>query len=80
MQVVSSDDDSSVHLSRDNSTTENSTSDGDQTSEWALLVDVSSLDGGLRSLESQTNVFVPSLSSLANLGLWVVVDVRLLEK
>ncbi len=79
MQVVSSDDDSSVHLSRDNSTTEDSTSDRDQTGEWTLLVDVGSLNGGLRSLESQTNILVPSLSSLADLGLWVAVDVRLLE-
>lgn len=79
VEIVSSDDDSSVHLGGHNSTGQDLTSDGDVTNKWALLVDVRTLDGGLRSLESQSNVLDPSLGLSVSLSLWVGEDVRLLE-
>lgn len=79
VQVVSSDDDGSVHLGGDNSTGQNLTSDGDVTDEWTLLVDVGTLDGSLGGLESQTNFLDPSLGLSVGLGLWVGEDVGLLD-
>lgn len=78
VQVLSSDDDGSVHLGGHNDTGENLTSDGDITDEWALLVDVGTLNGGLWGLETETNLLVPSLGSSGGLGLWVGEDVWLL--
>lgn len=78
VQIVSSDDDGTVHLGRDNSSGQDSTSDGNQSSEWTFLVDVRTLDSGFRGLESQTGILIPSLGSSSSLGLWVDVDVRLL--
>ncbi|KAH3678686.1 hypothetical protein OGATHE_000236 [Ogataea polymorpha] len=79
VQVVSSDDDGSVHFGGHNSTGQNSTSDRDSTGERTLLVNVGTLNSGLRSLESQTDVLVPSLGSSGGLGLWVGEDVWLLR-
>ncbi|KAH3661844.1 hypothetical protein OGAPHI_006022 [Ogataea philodendri] len=79
VQVVSSDDDGSVHFGGHNSSGQDSTSDRDGTGEWTLLVNVSTLDGGLRSLESQSDVLVPSLGSSRGLSLWVGEDVWLLN-
>lgn len=79
VQVVSSDDDGSVHLGGDNSTGQNLTSDRDLTNKWALLVDVGTIDGGLRGLETKTDLLVPSLGLLVGSGLWVGEDVRLLK-
>lgn len=78
VEVVSSDDDGSVHFGGDNSTSQNLTSDGDLTSEWTLLVDVRALDGRLGSLEAQTDFLDPSLGLLVTSGLWVGKDVWLL--
>lgn len=52
VQVVSSDDDGSVHLGGDNSTGQNLTSDGNSTDEWTLLVNVGTFNSGLWGLES----------------------------
>lgn len=79
VQVVSSDDNSSVHLGRHNGTGQNLSSDGDSSGEWTLLVNVVTVNGGLWGLESQSNVLHPSLGSLGDLGLWVGENVRLLE-
>lgn len=79
VEVVSSDDDSSVHFGGNNGTGQNLTSDGNLTSEWALLVDVRALDGRLRGLETQADLLDPSLGLLVTLGLWVGEDVWLLE-
>lgn len=79
VQVVSSDDDSTVHLGGDDNTRQDLTTDGDVTGEWALLVDVRTLDGGLWGLEAQTNVLIPSLGTSVGLGLWVGEDVWLLH-
>lgn len=78
VEVVSSDDDSSVHFGGNNSSGQNLTSDGDLTDEWALLVDVRALDGRLRGLETQADLLDESLGLLVTLGLWVGEDVWLL--
>lgn len=78
VEVVSSDDDGSVHLGGDNSTSQDLTSDGNVTNKWALLVNVRTLDGRLRGLETQADILDPSLGLLVTLSLWVSEDVRLL--
>lgn len=78
VQVVSSHNDSTVHLGRDNDTSQDLTTDGDHTSEWAFLVNVGTLDSSLWGLEAQTSILVPSSSPSGGLDLWVVEDVRLL--
>ena len=54
MQVISSQDDSSVHLVGENDTLEDSTSDGDIGGEWALVVNIVALDSISWSLETCT--------------------------
>lgn len=75
VQVVSSDDDGTVHLGGDNGTGQDLTTDGNQTSEWTLLVNVRTLNSGLWGLETQTSVLVPSLGTSVGLSLWVGEDV-----
>lgn len=60
VQVVTTDDDSAFHLGADNRTSENTSTDGDVSSEGALLVDISSSDGLLGSLEAKADVLVPT--------------------
>jgi len=52
MQVITTDDDGPLHFSRDDNTLEDSAADGHIAREGALLVDVLTLDGGLRGLEA----------------------------
>lgn len=78
VQVVSSDDDGSVHLGRDHGTRQDLTSDRDFTDEGALLVDVRTVDGGLGGLVAETDFLIPSLGLLTSLGLGVGEDVGLL--
>jgi len=83
VKVFSADDECAVHLGGHNSTRKDTTTDGDETSERAFLVDVISFNGGLWCTESQSNVLVPSSSTLPNsaglrLGLRVQEDMRLL--
>lgn len=80
VQVVSSDDDGTVHLGGDNGTGQDLTTNGNQTSEWTLLVNVRTLNSGLWGLETQTSVLVPSLGTSVGLSLWVGEDVWLLFK
>jgi hypothetical protein len=49
-----------VHLGGHDGTGEDTATDGDHASEWALLVDVGTLNGVLGGTETQTNVLVPS--------------------
>lgn len=79
VEVVSSDDDSSVHFGGHNSTGHDLTSDGDVTDPWALLVNVRTLNSLLWGLESQTDFLDPSLGLLVGLGLRVGEDVWLLN-
>lgn len=83
VEVLSSDNDGSVHLGGNDGAGQDTATDGDGAGEGALLVDVAALNGSLGGTETQTNVLVPSSSTLARsgalgLGLGVQEDVRLL--
>lgn len=52
VKVLSSDDNGTSHLGRDDLSAQDTTSDRNLTGPWALLVDVSTGDGILRSLEA----------------------------
>lgn len=78
VQVFTSDNDGSVHFGGDNGTSQDLTSDRDLANKGALFVNVGALDGSLGGLETQTNVFIPSLGLSVGLGLGVGEDVRLL--
>lgn len=80
VQVVSSDDNGTVHLGGNNGTSQDLTTNRNQTSEWTLLVNVRTFNGSLWSLETQTNVLKPSLGLSVGLSLWVGEDVWLLLK
>ena len=56
MEIISSDDDSSGHLSGNDNTFNDSSSNGDITSEGALLVNVSTLDSFSGGLETETDI------------------------
>lgn len=56
VEIVTTNNNSSLHLVGDNNTTENTTTDGDVTSEGALLVNVVTSDGSGRGLEAQTDI------------------------
>jgi hypothetical protein len=49
-----------VHLGGHDGSGKNTATDGDHAGEWALLVDVGTLNGSLGCAETQTNVLVPS--------------------
>ena len=57
VEVISSDDDGSLHLGGDADTLEDSASDGDVAGEGAFLIDVSGFDGLFGSFESKSDVF-----------------------
>jgi hypothetical protein len=61
VEVVPSDDDGVGHLGGLDNSGKDSSTDGDFTSERTLLVNVSSVDGLGRGLESQTDILVPTL-------------------
>ena len=52
VEVISTDDDGSFHLSRFDNTREDSASDANLRSERALLIDVTTDDSSLRGLEA----------------------------
>ncbi len=60
VQVVTSDDDGTLHLGGDDDALEDLAADGDAGGEGALAVDVVGLDGLLGSLEAKTDVLVVS--------------------
>jgi len=68
MEVFSADDESSVHLGGDYGSGQDTTTDRDEASKGALLVDVASLNRRLWCSEAQSNIFVPSSTSLADLA------------
>lgn len=68
MQVLTTDNNSTVHLGANNGTTENTATDGDHTGERTFLVNICALDSLSGSLETETNVLVPTLVDLAGLG------------
>lgn len=59
MEVVSADDDSLLHLSRDDDAAEKTPSDGHISSEGAFLVNVCAFNGFTWSLDAQTNISEP---------------------
>ena len=66
VQVVTTNNDSSSHLSRGNHASEDSSTDGNIASEGALLVDVSSGDGFLGGSEAKTDILPPALRLLGS--------------
>jgi hypothetical protein len=56
VEVISSDDDGSLHFGGDADTLEDSSSDGDVACEGAFLIDVGGFDGFLGSSESESDV------------------------
>ena len=62
VEVISSDDDGSVHFGADAHSLKNTTSDGDVSGEGALLVDVVALNGVSGGVEAQTDFFEVSES------------------
>jgi len=52
MEVITSDDNGSLHLVGNNNTLEDFASDGDITGEGAFVVDVVAVNGGLGGLET----------------------------
>lgn len=60
VQVLATDDDGAFHLGAHNGTSKDTATNGDVTSEGALLVDVSTGHGFLGGNEAQTNVLEPA--------------------
>ena len=80
VKVFTSQDNGTVHLGRNDGTSENLATDRNKTNEGALLVNVGSLDSLLGGLETKTNFLIPSLGLLVDLGLGVLEDMRLLKR
>jgi hypothetical protein len=80
VQVFPSNDDSSAHLSRDDLSSQDTSSNWNETSPWALFVNVLAVNGSSRRLEAQADLLVPSLCAgrLAS-DLWVEEDGLLLK-
>jgi len=68
VQIIPTNNNSSLHLGGDHKTTDDSTTNRDIASERAFLINVMALNGFLGGLEAQTNVLVVT-SSTASLGL-----------
>ena len=77
VKVFTADDNGALHLGRNDNTSENTSTDGNFTSEGALLVDVVAFNGLLGSLETETNILVPTVVSLLG-DLGVLEDTNLL--
>lgn len=60
VKIVTADDNGTLHLVRDNNTSEDTSTDGNASGEGALLINVVSSDGLLGSLEAKTNILVPA--------------------
>ena len=58
VEVISSDDDGSVHFGGDDDALEDLATNADVAGEGAFLIDVISFDGFLGSLEAKTHIFV----------------------
>jgi hypothetical protein len=70
-----------VHLGGHDSSGKDTATDGDHAGEWALLVDVGAVNGGLGGAETQANLLVPSPAAgvlARSADLVVEEDVRLL--
>ena len=56
VEVVPTDDNGSLHLGGDNLSLQDSASDGNITGEGALLVNITTLNGGIGGLDAKTNI------------------------
>lgn len=63
-QVVTTNDNGTLHLGRDDQSFQNCSTNGDIRSERALLINVSAVNSSGGSLDTQTNISIPSLVSL----------------
>ena len=79
VEVVTSDNDGTVHLGGNNDTSQNLTTDGNNTGERALVVNVVTRDSLRGGLETETNILVPTLGLLVDLSLVEGKDMRLLN-
>ena len=70
VKVVSANNNGSCHLGGNNHSSEDSTTNRDITSEWALLIDVSTSDGLLWSDETKADVLPPALRLLGSDTNW----------
>ena len=61
VEVIPTDNNGALHLGRDDKSLKNLTTDGNISGEGALLVNVVSLDGGVGSLDSKTDVLHPTV-------------------
>lgn len=78
VKVVAANDNSSVHLSGDDGSSQDSSTDGNLASKGALLVDIVTINGLLGGLETKADILIPTLSLLGDLGLGVLEDMGLL--
>lgn len=71
VEVVTTENDGTLHLVGDDDTTENTAADSDTSGPGALVVDVLTVDSSSGSLDTQTNVLVPAgtLGGAGGLGL-----------
>ena len=60
MKVVPPDNNRALHLGRDDKSLKDLSTNGDIASEWTLLVDIISLDGGIGGLDTQSNILDPT--------------------
>lgn len=60
VEVFTSNDNGSFHFGADNVASQDTSTDGDVTGEWTLLVNKSTTDGLLWGLETKTNILVPT--------------------
>jgi hypothetical protein len=60
VKVIATYNDGTFHLCTHDRTSEDTSTDGDVTSEGTLFVNISARDGLLRSLESQTDILEPT--------------------
>lgn len=56
VEVISPDNNGSLHLHFDDGTSQDSASNGDVANKWALLVDVFALDSFSGNLEAETDI------------------------
>lgn len=62
VEIVTTNNDGALHLGTNNNSSEDTSADGHITSEGALLVNVSAVNGFLRGLEAQTHILEPARS------------------
>jgi len=60
VKVITTDDNGALHLGGDNKTLEDLSTDGNISSEGALLVDEVSLDGSIRGLNAKSDILNPA--------------------